>query len=333
MKQLIAIIKQRAVTALAVVVLAGAGLGFAPVAAHADTNADLEAQIQALLAIIAQLQGQMGQSTTGYYSGNCVFTRDLGYGMSGSDVACLQNYLITSGYSIPAGPTGNYYSQTQTAVAVWQAAHGVYPANGFFSAMSRTTYQSLTTQGTNGNDNNNNDNGNLRGGQASLESYNLVADSTTLREGTNNRDAATIRVRASGGDVELNTIALRVQAKDSGSNVDPWDYFDSIVLFDEDSDKKIASESVDRSSDWDRVSNGSLPTYEITFKHLNDIIREDDTAHIQILLSADTSLSNSELDQSFDLFVPNRGIEGEDSTGRNRTAGDDSDTVRIRFDN
>jgi len=336
MKQFFSHIKNR--TAIAVMIVAFVGVGFAP-AAHASTNSDLEAQIQQLLALVAQLQAELGQG--GGTSGvGCSFTRDLGFGMSGSDVACLQNYLITSGYSIPAGPTGSFFSQTQTAVAIWQAAHGISPANGYFSATSRSEYQTLVSgnndnNGNGGNGNGNGNNGDLRGGQASIEDYSLVNGDETLREGENNRTVATIRFRPNGGDVQVNTIALQFQANDTNSNesVSPWDYFDSITIFDTDNDEKLDTEDVSRSSAWDKVSSGNQPTYEIDFKRLNDIIREDDTAHLEILISADSSISNNDVDQTFDMFVPNKGLEAEDSTGRTRTTGDDSDTTRIQFEN
>jgi|GEM_PF-2584899 len=336
MKQFLSHVKNRAATAVMVLTLAGAGVGFAPLA-HASTNSDLEAQIQQLLALVAQLQAELGQG--GGTSGvGCSFTRDLGFGMSGSDVACLQNYLITSGYSIPAGPTGSFFSQTQTAVAIWQAAHGIQPANGYFSATSRSEYQTLVSGGNgdnggNGNGGGNNNDGHLHGGQASLDDYNLVSDEETLREGESNRDIANIRFRPNGGDVQVDTIALQFQANDSDLSVQPWDYFDSIIIFDTDNDEKLDTESVGNSSDWDKVEGGNTPTYEIDFKHLNDIIREDDSAHLEILISADNSINNDDIDQRFDMFVPNKGLTAEDSTGRNHSTGDDSDTVQIRFDN
>src|SRR5690606_20104047 len=77
-------------------VLAGIGLVassfavFAP-AARAQTAAELQAQINALLAQIAALQGNTG--TTASVS----FSRDLTIGATGADVTSLQNWLISKG--------------------------------------------------------------------------------------------------------------------------------------------------------------------------------------------------------------------------------------------
>ncbi len=67
----------------------------------------------------------------------CAFKRDLTLGSKGTDVTCLQNWLIAKGHSIPAGATGYFGKQTQATVAAWQKAAGVTPAAGYFGAKSR----------------------------------------------------------------------------------------------------------------------------------------------------------------------------------------------------
>src|SRR5436190_1573082 len=84
-------------------VVAGLGLvamsfaSFAP--AKADTNSDLQAQINSLLATIASLQAQLGSSQ----GASATFTRDLTIGSTGADVTALQTWLIGKGMVIPAG--------------------------------------------------------------------------------------------------------------------------------------------------------------------------------------------------------------------------------------
>lgn len=55
------------------------------------------------------------------------FTTNLAYGMSGPQIKILQLFLISHGYSIPAGATGYYGQQTATAIAMFQSAHGIIP--------------------------------------------------------------------------------------------------------------------------------------------------------------------------------------------------------------
>ena len=61
---------------------------------------------------------------------------DLHVGSHGSDVVALQSYLIGLGYSIPAGPTGNFYGQTFNAVRSFQSRNGI-PTTGYVGPLTR----------------------------------------------------------------------------------------------------------------------------------------------------------------------------------------------------
>lgn len=78
----------------------------------------------------------------------CVFTRDLTVGATGTDVTCLQTNLIAMGYSIPAGATGYFGSQTKAAVSAWQTQNAVSPAAGYFGSISRSKWPGLGIGGT-----------------------------------------------------------------------------------------------------------------------------------------------------------------------------------------
>ena len=67
----------------------------------------------------------------------CSFARNLTIGKKGDDVTCLQQALIKDGYRIAAGATGYFGSETRTAVSLWQKAHDVIPAYGYFGPLSR----------------------------------------------------------------------------------------------------------------------------------------------------------------------------------------------------
>lgn len=70
---------------------------------------------------------------------NYMFYMDLMLGSTGPDVVALQDMLITQGYLVmPASTVKGYFgSLTRTAVARWQAAQGISPANGYFGVVSR----------------------------------------------------------------------------------------------------------------------------------------------------------------------------------------------------
>jgi hypothetical protein len=132
-------------------------LGFAlPASAQTVTVAQLQAQIQALM---AQLSAMQGGSTV---SAGTTFTTDLTIGSSGSQVVALQNLLISKGLlTMPAGVAEGYFGAlTKSAVAKWQASAGISPAAGYVGPKSRaalnamggttTTTTTTTTTGTTG---------------------------------------------------------------------------------------------------------------------------------------------------------------------------------------
>lgn len=49
----------------------------------------------------------------------------VAFGQTSSDVTALQNFLIGQGYAIPAGATGYFGAQTQTALQNWQTSVGI----------------------------------------------------------------------------------------------------------------------------------------------------------------------------------------------------------------
>ncbi|MFH1178315.1 MAG: peptidoglycan-binding protein, partial [bacterium] len=128
-------------------------LSLAPMAHAASLTASQISSILSLLSsfgagadtianVNAALNGQATSGTTGgtTTTTSCSFTKDLTMKSSGSDVTCLQNALIAGGYAIPAGATGYFGTQTQTAVIAWQKAKGVSPAAGYFGSISRAAF-------------------------------------------------------------------------------------------------------------------------------------------------------------------------------------------------
>ena len=91
-----------------------------------------------------------GGSSVGGSASSCSFTKDLTMKSAGSEVTCLQKALIAGGYSIPAGATGYFGSQTRTAVIAWQKALGVSPAVGYFGAISRAHWNLGGSTGSTG---------------------------------------------------------------------------------------------------------------------------------------------------------------------------------------
>src|SRR3989344_1251071 len=105
----------------------------APMSAGAVTIAELQAQINALMAQLNSLQGSTTTTSTSIPAA-CVgvtFTRNLKVGSMGSDVKCLQAVLNSSGYQVsatgagsPGGETTYFGGLTLVAVQKWQVAQG-----------------------------------------------------------------------------------------------------------------------------------------------------------------------------------------------------------------
>ena len=112
-------------------------LGIVP-AAHAQSIADLQAQIAALQAALMALQGVPASVPT-----SVSFTRNLTVGSRGNDVVALQNVLISKGHLAAGLNTGYFGNLTKAAVAKWQASAGISPAVGYFGPISRASLNSM----------------------------------------------------------------------------------------------------------------------------------------------------------------------------------------------
>src|SRR3989344_5732181 len=131
--------KNVAAVLLAVTMVFGVMFAFAT-PARAQTLESLQAQIQALLAQIAALQG--GSSVP---SASCTtFTRNHQQGQSGGVIMAIQKFLNSHGAQIAAsgaGSPGNETSffggLTKAAVAKFQAANGISPAAGYWGPITR----------------------------------------------------------------------------------------------------------------------------------------------------------------------------------------------------
>lgn len=112
-------------------------LGAPSAQAQMMTVAELQAQINLLLAQLARIQGNTSTS--------CFeFSRDLTVGSTGLDVSALQNYLKTTDhFPFAVGTTGYFGDVTHGAVVAWQSSNSIVPAAGYFGPLSRARYALL----------------------------------------------------------------------------------------------------------------------------------------------------------------------------------------------
>lgn len=294
--------------------------------ANAQTNGDLQAQINALLAQIAALQASVGTTAS------VTFTRDLTLGSSGAEVTALQNWLISKGFSISAGATGYFGAQTKAALATYQASVGITPTAGYFGPTTRAKINASAGNGTGtgsstgGQSGNGSTSSSLKGGEADLRDYKLVREELAGGEGEEGVEAATATFDVEDGDIRVERLELLASAKNFSLGVQPWKYFDSVSILA--NGKEIAGKDVDSRNDWSEVRKGE---YRLTLTSLAHVVREGDTAELTIAFDISDSIDSGDLDQEFDLSIEDRGIRAVDAAGIQQYVGSEDDTVTFGF--
>lgn len=301
-----------------------AGLGLvamsfvSAVPAKADTTSDLQAQIQSLLAQIASLQAQLG--TSGSTSASVTFTRDLTIGSTGSDVTALQNWLITKGFAISAGATGYFGSQTQAALAAYQAANGITPAAGYFGPVTRAKVNASagttgTTGGTTGSTT-------LSGGAGQLKNIDSLGDTESdLHEGDSATKVLGFSADAQDSDIAVQRVDVNVTLP-SGESASANKYFDTIAIYQD--GNKLASMDASAGD-----KSGSVWSYR--FSDINGVIRDGNTGNFYVEVTPVSSV-DSDNNGSITVAIPTDGIRAVDGEGVSETysvSDDSSNTFTV----
>ncbi len=259
-------------------VVAGLGLvamSFAVVPAKAAmTDAEIMAQIAALQA----------QLSTPSSSASMMFNTNLTLGSKGADVTALQNWLISKGYSIPAGATGFFGSQTQAALAAYQAAVGISPAAGYFGPITRAKVNAAAgSTGSTGTT------GSVSGlsGAGRLTNISTLGDVVNdIKEGDGVTKIAGVSVDATDGDVLLQRLDATITLGSSGSQSSSLDkYFTSVSVYVD--GNKVATMSA---ADGDK--NGRVWTFR--FSGVNTKIAKGHTANIYVEATPISSVGTNE---------------------------------------
>lgn len=303
-------------------VVAGLGLvamsfaSFAP-AARAATAAELQAQVDALLAQIAGLGG-------GSSSASMTFTMDLTLGSTGAEVTALQNWLISKGYSIPAGATGYFGAQTQAALAAFQAANGISPAAGYFGPITRAKVNGMGGGSTGGSTGGDDDmDSDLSGGEASLEDLNGRSGEDDDVEEGGTAEVAEFEFDVEDADIEIERLDLTFETTATGGEEDePWDTFDTITIMNGDGDE-LASEDV---SDEDEWLDEDEP-FVFRFTNLDYVVEEGEQGTLIVQVEAQSSVDGSDTTIPWTVYIDTDGIRGRDGEGIEQYLGDDSEDV------
>jgi len=268
----------------------------------------------------------MGTSGTAHAQ-SLVFTTNLTVGSSGAEVSALQNFLISKGYNVPAGATGYFGAQTQSALAGFQAAQGIVPAVGYFGPITRAKINATaSTPSTPSNpkpdtEQASSNTSGLKGGEASLERLKMNSgDDNQVAEGAT-ADIAEIEFKVADGDARINRADLTFVPTVGNDQSKPWKSFKTITLIA--NGKTIATKNVSTKGDW----LSDTDPYVLRFTDLNYVVRQNKLANIIVSVEAQNGVVDSGNTDTWTVSVGTRGIRAVDSEGLQQYVGDSSETT------
>lgn len=269
--------------------------------AKAQTSVeDLQKMINDLMVQIAALQGATG-TTTG---GNCAaIPAPLTIGAQNANVTALQNYLIANGQTIPAGATGYFGTQTQSALAAWQAANGVSPAVGYYGPITAAAMAAKCTPDTNGGTTGGSVS--LDGGEGSITVTDLLSSAVDIDLGKAD-EVLSVEVEAVDSDVSISRVDFEFNAR-------PWLYFDEVNLWID--GEEVASLS--GSSDFSEVGSN----WRARFSGLDAVIMEDDTVDITLEVVVHSALAGTRANDTVNVAMTTSGMRFMDGAGITETDG------------
>ena len=272
--------------------------------AQAATAAEMQAQIDALMAQLAAMTTTPAASASACFS----FTRSLTIGSQGADVTALQTALIKGGYSVPAGATGYFGSQTAAAVAAWQTANAVSPAAGYFGPVSQAKFAatcgSTSTDEVEDTDTNTDDTSDLKG-EASLNDMTIdSASDDTIEEGQEDAEIGVATLEFQDGDAMVTRMDVRL----SGI-AKVWNIFDEVALM-------VDGEEVGRMSASDKAdyisTSGNAGT--LRFTGLDLVANEDEQVEVSIVATVQGAVDTGDQGAYTVALNSLRFIDGTDVT-------------------
>jgi len=295
-------------------------------AAHAQTTttttsstlsasqvATLEAQIASLQAQLAAAQGT---------SASVTFSRNLTIGSTGADVTALQTWLISKGFTIAAGATGYFGSETRAAVAAYQSANGITPAVGYFGPITRakvnaagggsTTTTTTTTTGST----------TLSGGEGSVNSFQTIGASTTILGQGASQNVYGFSFVAGGSDLLVDRInfdvVLSANNTTTSASPRPWNVFNTATLTDGNGNT-IATMDATNQNNWSQEGTGGYQgtsqIYRISFTGLNQVVKEGSTATYYLKLSTNSVLASGNANAKYAVSLEAQGLRATDALG------------------
>lgn len=273
--------------------------------ASAATVEDLQAQVNALLAQLAALQGG-SSSSAGCYS----FTTDLTIGSTGADVTALQSFLESKGYFTYAGAKGYFGAITQAAVAAWQSANGVAPAAGYFGAISRAKYNTMCG-GTSMSDDDDDDGSFFTGDdEGSLENIDQLSKYSDEEVGEDEEDVVVLglEAEADGADQMVERVTVVVDTPSDVAEDDLEDFIQDVSVW-------LDGEELGRMDVEDASYDRADDEYTFRFVGLDGIIEDGETGELLVAVSGPSSVNGDIEGKGWSVEIPNDGIRASSPNG------------------
>ncbi len=325
-----------------------AGAGLIPTTSAA-TIAELQAQINTLIAQITQLQNQSGTTSI---SSACPYTwsRNLTVGTAGADVLKLQQFLnsdpatvvAVSGVGSKGLETQNFGPLTAAAVTKFQNKYkadvltpsGLSNGTGYFgpSTMAKanmlcktapvvsnpTTPTTPSTPTTSSTPNTQN--------EASLERYKTSSgDDTNLEEGQKNAQVMDVEFNVKDSDITISRVDVAFDHQ-LGDETDPWKTYREVALYV--GNKKVSQINTSNKNAWTK-NDPYTEAYKVRLSGLDIQVDEGDTAEFSVAVTLQSSIDGADTGLSWDVFIPDSGIRARDTANIDQYIGSNTETVNI----
>lgn len=301
-----------------------------PAPVNAATTADLQAQIKSLLEQISKLTNQSGNTVSGCLTAN----QDLDLGKSGTAVTELQQFLISKGYTIPAGATSYFGGQTQSALIQFQKANNVSPAVGYYGPLTRAKVASLCTPANNPPTKpttpTNPTPEITLGGEGYFTRFDVKdGDDTDLEEGDKQASVLEMKFDVESGDLKISRIEIAARPDAGNQEQDPWDTFTEFSVWD--GKTLVGKIAADKEKNWkeDSPTNGD---YTLRMPSLNYEVKENKQVTFTVKATIEKNIKGVNDGEIWNVFIPNEGIRAFDADKAVVTTGDAADAVTLNID-
>ena len=304
-----------------------------------QTVEELQAQIQQLLTVIAQLQQQVAAlSGQGSTSGvTYCFSTDLYKGLTSNDVKDLQKALnldpatrvASSGAGAPGYETTYFGTLTEAAVKKFQAKYGI-STTGYVGPLTRaklnelyctpvttttTTPAATTTTVV------------PAYGTLSIQSYPVSNAQTTLYGGQE-YELVAAQFKATGSDITVKKVAVTVVHEETPGDAFPWQAFTKLALYD--GSTKLA-EIVP--SQTNAIENAFAKDYTFNFSGLNWVIPNNTTKVLTVKGTTVINPVSGATDDTWKVTIEPDQLVYTDTAGVNysRASGDPVDSQSLHL--